>query len=145
MGGLFSKKSKTNKRGVQVSAQDRAVLDLKVQRDKLRQYQKRVVSVIAQEVIYAKQALSDGKRAKALLLLKKKKHQETLLRNTEQQMANIEEMVTTIEFKVIEADVLQGKCLFCPSDFPVYSSHVIAHMAGGFSILCRSQIRQCRS
>jgi hypothetical protein len=38
MGGLFSKKKKENK----VSQHDKAVLDLKVQRDKLKQYQKKV-------------------------------------------------------------------------------------------------------
>jgi DNA topoisomerase IA len=39
MGGLFS--SSANKKPQRVSSHDKAVLDLKVQRDKLTQYQKK--------------------------------------------------------------------------------------------------------
>jgi hypothetical protein len=41
MGGLFSKKKKPT-----VNQHDRAVLDLKVQRDKLKQYQTKVSWII---------------------------------------------------------------------------------------------------
>ena len=48
MGGLVSKQhaaaAPQPKRPAAISPQDRAVLDLKIQRDKLKQYAKRVIS-----------------------------------------------------------------------------------------------------
>jgi charged multivesicular body protein 6 len=44
MGNLVASKQK------KVSAQDKAILDLKVQRDKLKQYQKRIQVVLTKEV-----------------------------------------------------------------------------------------------
>ncbi|XP_072311981.1 charged multivesicular body protein 6 [Eucyclogobius newberryi] len=103
MGNLFGKKKRTR-----VTEQDKAVLQLKQQRDKLRQYQKRINLQLEKERTFAKQLLKDGKKEKALLLLKKKRYQEQLLDKTENQISNLEQMVQDLEFAQIEMKVLEG-------------------------------------
>uniref|UniRef100_U3KDM1 Charged multivesicular body protein 6 n=1 Tax=Ficedula albicollis TaxID=59894 RepID=U3KDM1_FICAL len=87
---------------------DRAVLQLKQQRDKLRQYQKRLSLGLERERALARQLLRDGKKEKAMLLLKKKRYQEQLLDKTENQISNLERMVQDIEFTQIEMKVIEG-------------------------------------
>lgn len=45
---------------------------------------------------------------RALLLLKKKRYQEKLLQNTDQQLANMERLAADIEFAQIELQVVDG-------------------------------------
>uniref|UniRef100_A0A8C1I1D2 Charged multivesicular body protein 6b n=2 Tax=Cyprinus carpio TaxID=7962 RepID=A0A8C1I1D2_CYPCA len=116
MGNLFGKKKATR-----VTEQDRAVLgsvlmqtdkstpkQLKQQRDKLKQYQKKITLQMEKERQLAKQLLNDGKKEKALLLLKKKRYQNQLLDKTENQISNLERMVQDIEFAQIEMKVFEG-------------------------------------
>ncbi|XP_017338642.1 charged multivesicular body protein 6 [Ictalurus punctatus] len=103
MGNIFGKKKRSR-----VTEQDRAVLQLKQQRDKLKQYQKRITLQLGKERQLAKQLLHDGKKEKALLLLKKKRFQEQLLDKTENQISNLERMVQDIEFAQIEMKVIEG-------------------------------------
>ncbi|CAO3684914.1 unnamed protein product [Rhizopus stolonifer] len=91
-----------------ITSHDKAVLDLKVQRDKLKKYQKNINIVINKEVEAAKLALSQGNKKKALLALKKKKYQEQLLEKTDQQLVNLEELTNSIEYAVVEKQVLEG-------------------------------------
>ncbi|XP_053562560.1 charged multivesicular body protein 6 [Bombina bombina] len=103
MGNLF-----TRKRRSRVTEQDKAVLQLKQQRDKLKQYQKRITLQLQREREVAKQLLHDGKKEKAKLLLKKKRYQEQLLEKTDNQISNLEKMVEDIEFAQIELKVIEG-------------------------------------
>ncbi|RXN02168.1 Charged multivesicular body protein 6 [Acipenser ruthenus] len=103
MGNIFGRKRLTR-----VTEQDRAVLQLKQQRDKLKQYQKRINLHLEKERLLARQLLRDGKKPKALLLLKKKRYQEQLLDKTENQISNLERMVQDIEFAQIEMKVIEG-------------------------------------
>ncbi|OXB54670.1 hypothetical protein ASZ78_013486 [Callipepla squamata] len=57
MGNLFGRK-----RRIRVTEQDRAVLQLKQQRDKLRQYQKRLSLGLERERALARQLLTEGKK-----------------------------------------------------------------------------------
>ncbi|CAH1794357.1 unnamed protein product [Owenia fusiformis] len=104
MGSLFSKKKPESR----VTEQDKAILQLKQQRDKLKQYQKKVQVQLEKERALAKQLLSDGKKEKAKLLLRKKRFAEGLLTKTDGQLDNIERMVHDIEFAQIEAKVVEG-------------------------------------
>ncbi|EMP39299.1 Charged multivesicular body protein 6 [Chelonia mydas] len=83
-------------------------LQLKQQRDKLKQYQKRITLNLERERAVARQLLRNGKKEKAKLLLKKKRYQEQLLDKTENQISNLERMVQDIEFTQIEMKVIEG-------------------------------------
>ncbi|CAJ0920868.1 18962_t:CDS:10 [Entrophospora sp. SA101] len=87
---------------------DRAILDLKVQRDKLKQYQKKIKVVADKETEIAKKALSQGNKRTALLALRKKKYQQQLLEKTDTQLFNLEELTQSIEFALVEKDVFAG-------------------------------------
>ncbi|CAJ1075168.1 charged multivesicular body protein 6-like [Xyrichtys novacula] len=104
MGNVFGRKSRPSR----VTDQDKAILQLKQQRDKLKQYQKRITLQLEKERLLAKQLLKDGKRERALLLLKKKRYQDQLLDKTENQISNLERMVQDIEFMQIEMKVIEG-------------------------------------
>jgi len=104
MGALFSK----NKPKSRVTEQDKAVLQLKTQRDKLKQYQKKIQNNLAKERELAKTLLKDGKKDRALLLLKKKRAQENMLAKTDTQLDNIEQLCGSLEFAQIESKVVEG-------------------------------------
>lgn len=78
MGNLFAKKTPKSR----VTEQDKAVLQLKTQRDKLKQYQKKIQNNLDKEREMAKKLIKEGKKDRALLLLKKKRAQESMLAKT---------------------------------------------------------------
>lgn len=108
MGGLFSKRKPKAKAPPAINAQDRAKLDLKVQRDKLTQYQKRINAVIERETAVARQLLAAGKKNRAILALKKKRYQEQMLSKSESMLTSIQEMITGLEFAQMEKQVFEG-------------------------------------
>jgi charged multivesicular body protein 6 len=81
---------------------------LKLQRDKLRQYQRRIEGILVAEQEAARQALAAGNKQRALLALRRRKYQDSLLVQTDQQLATLQELVQSIEFARIEKDVLYG-------------------------------------
>ncbi|EHA17757.1 charged multivesicular body protein 6 [Aspergillus awamori] len=91
-----------------ISAQDRAILDLKNQRDKLHQYQKRITVLTDRETEIAKQCLARDDRKRALLALRRKKYQESLLDKTDKQLEQLEQLTGQIEFALVQKDVLFG-------------------------------------
>ncbi|XP_024409690.1 charged multivesicular body protein 6 isoform X2 [Desmodus rotundus] len=103
MGNLFGRKKQSR-----VTEQDKAILQLKQQRDKLKQHQKRVAQQLERERGIARQLLRDGKKERAKLLLKKKRYREQLLDKAENQITSLETMVQSIEFAQIETKVLEG-------------------------------------
>ncbi|XP_043936821.1 charged multivesicular body protein 6 isoform X2 [Protopterus annectens] len=103
MGNIFGRKKRSR-----VTEQDKAILQLKQQRDKLKQYQKKIGLQLEKERELARQLLRDGKKEKAKYLLKKKRCQEQLLDKTENQISNLEQMVQDIEFTQIEMKVIEG-------------------------------------
>jgi charged multivesicular body protein 6 len=81
---------------------------MKIQRDKLQQYQKRVKVVTDRETEIARQCLRDGNKSKALLALRRKKYQESLLAKTDQQLAQLETLTSDVEFALVQKDVVFG-------------------------------------
>ncbi|KAL7285129.1 hypothetical protein ACG7TL_000221 [Trametes sanguinea] len=81
---------------------------LKLQRDKVRQYQKKIQAVLDREHEIAKQQLAAGNKDRALIALRKRKYQESLLLKTDTQLENLEKLVSTIEFSLVEVSVLHG-------------------------------------
>lgn len=105
MGGLFSKQKKPQSR---ITEQDKAILQLKQQRDKLKQYQKRIELSLEKDRELAKKCLATGRKDRARMLLRKKKYQEKLLTNTDSQLENLEKLASDIEFAQVERQVLDG-------------------------------------
>ncbi|KAH1842228.1 Vacuolar protein sorting-associated protein 20 [Aspergillus fumigatus] len=91
-----------------ISSQDRAILDLKNQRDKLRQYQKRITVLTDRETAIARECLARDDRRRALLALRRKKYQETLLSKTDAQLEQLEHLTSQVEFSLVQKDVLFG-------------------------------------
>ncbi|PKY00912.1 hypothetical protein P168DRAFT_293293 [Aspergillus campestris IBT 28561] len=91
-----------------ISAQDRAILDLKNQRDKLRQYQRRITGLTDRETEIAKKCLAQNDRRRALLALRRKKYQESLLAKTDSQLETLEKLVNDVEFALVQKSVLLG-------------------------------------
>ncbi|KAK4987071.1 Vacuolar protein sorting-associated protein 20 [Elasticomyces elasticus] len=91
-----------------ITAQDRAILDMKNQRDKLHEYQKRITVITSREKEIAKECLAKGDKKRALLALRRKKYQESLLTKTDQQLAQLEILTSDVEFALVQKDVLFG-------------------------------------
>uniref|UniRef100_A0A1Y1KLQ6 Uncharacterized protein n=1 Tax=Photinus pyralis TaxID=7054 RepID=A0A1Y1KLQ6_PHOPY len=104
MGIIFGKR----KHASRVTEQDKAVLQLKQQRDKLKQYQKKIELALAKDRELAKQLLTEGKKDRAKLLLRKKRYQEQLLERTDGQLENLERMTHDLEFAQVEVQVING-------------------------------------
>lgn len=81
---------------------------MKNQRDKLRQYQKKIRVVTDRETEIAKECLKSGQKDKALLALRKKKYQESLLTQTDQQLEQLEKLTSNVEFALVQKDVVFG-------------------------------------
>ncbi|MCJ1329896.1 Vacuolar protein sorting-associated protein 20 [Thelotrema lepadinum] len=86
----------------------RAILDLKIQRDKIQQYQKKLMKVTDRETEIAKQCLRNGQKSRALLALRRKKFQESLLAKTDLQLEQLQRLVTDVEFASVQTAVLYG-------------------------------------
>lgn len=104
MGAIFGKQKVKSR----VTEQDRAILQLKQQRDKLKVYQKRILSTLDRDTEIARKLLRDGKKDRARLILRKKKYQEQLLITTDGQLENLEKLTQDLEFAVVETQVLDG-------------------------------------
>ena len=98
----------SKKKESRITDQDKAILNLKKQRDQLKQYQKKIQGVLEKEKELAKQLLKEGKKDRAKLLLRKKKFQEGLLVKTDGQLDNLERLVQDLEFSQVEQQVLDG-------------------------------------
>jgi Snf7 protein len=81
---------------------------MKVQRDKLQQYQKKITVIAARETEIARECLRRGDKKKALVALRRKKYQESLLANTDGQLERLEVLVNDVEFAKVQKDVLYG-------------------------------------
>ncbi|EFA09032.1 charged multivesicular body protein 6-B isoform X2 [Tribolium castaneum] len=104
MGIIFGKKKPVSR----ITQQDKAVLQLKQQRDKLKQYQKRIELSLASDRELAKKLLNKGQKERAKLLLRKKRFQESLLQKTDNQLDNLERLTHDIEFAQVEVEVVNG-------------------------------------
>ncbi|ODQ58241.1 hypothetical protein WICANDRAFT_24485, partial [Wickerhamomyces anomalus NRRL Y-366-8] len=91
-----------------VTAQDKAILQVKLQKDKLLKYQKKSNLLLKSETEQIKTYLRQNDKRSAKVLLKRTKYQETLLENVSSQIMNLENMIQNIEFKLVEKEFLKG-------------------------------------
>lgn len=81
---------------------------MKNQRDKLHQYQRRITVLTSLETDIAKRMLAKGDKPRALLALRRKKYQESLLSKTDAQLEQLEQLTSTVEFTLVQKDVIFG-------------------------------------
>lgn len=81
---------------------------MKNQRDKLHQYQRRITVLTDRETAIAKEMLAKGNKDKALLALRRKKYQESLLAKTDAQLEQLEKLTSSVEFALVQKDVVFG-------------------------------------
>jgi hypothetical protein len=81
---------------------------MKNQRDKLRQYQKRITILTDREKAIAKECLAKGDTNRAKLALRRKKYQEGLIQKTDAQLAQLEQLTSDVEFALVQKDVIYG-------------------------------------
>jgi len=105
MGSWLSKKPKKESR---ITEQDRATLQLKQQRDKIKQYCRKINVNLGKEREVARVLLKNGRKEKAILLLRKKRFQEHLLEQADGLLNNIEQMIGDIETAQLQIDVVQS-------------------------------------
>ena len=103
-----SKRKGPSTNNVQVSDHDKAVHTLLVQRKRLKVYQTKAVESSLEQERIAKECLKAGQKRAALLALKRKKYQESLLSSSENMLLRLEEMINTLEYTAIEKQVLDG-------------------------------------
>ncbi|CAL1688148.1 unnamed protein product [Lasius platythorax] len=104
MGIFFAKKKQASR----VTEQDKAILQVKQTRDKIKQYQRKIEQSLEKERLLAKELLKNGRKDRALLLLRKKKYQEQVLSRADGQLENLERMVHDLEFAQVEMKVVDG-------------------------------------
>ena len=81
---------------------------MKNQRDKLHQYQQRITVITDRETAIAKECLARGDKAKALLALRRKKFQDSLLAKTDAQLETLEQLTSNVEFSLVQKDIIYG-------------------------------------
>ncbi|UJR35496.1 hypothetical protein I4U23_028250 [Adineta vaga] len=107
MGNIFGKKPKPSKQPA-ITEQDRAILQLKQQRDRLTQNRRRIESQLDREREVAKQLLKNGHKDRALLLLRKKKMLESQMDKSENILENVERMTHDLEFAQVQVNVVNS-------------------------------------
>ncbi|KAH3681863.1 hypothetical protein WICPIJ_007169 [Wickerhamomyces pijperi] len=98
----------TSSSSPRINSQDKAIFQLKLQKDKLKQYERRTTQLINSETLQVKLLLREGRKDAAKTLLKRSKYQATLLENVNNQILNLDNLIHNIEFKIIEKEFLKG-------------------------------------
>lgn len=104
MGNLFG----VRKRAPKVTEQDKAIFQLKQQRDNIKIYQRRTENELAASKALATKLYNDNKIDRALIILRRKKCMEEILQRTDQQLETLEGLVNDIEFSQIQVSVVEG-------------------------------------
>ncbi|VDK20718.1 unnamed protein product [Taenia asiatica] len=91
-----------------VTEHDKAVLQLKQQRDELKRYSRRINNSIEKDTATIKELVSRKQKQRALLLLKKKKYQEKLLEQSEQHLTTVEGLINDLEFAQVQVQVVES-------------------------------------
>jgi charged multivesicular body protein 6 len=81
---------------------------MKNQRDALHKYQRRITVLTDRETEIAKALLAKGDKPRALLALRRKKYQQSLLEKTDGQLEQLEKLTSSVEFALVQKDVVFG-------------------------------------
>lgn len=91
-----------------INKTDQAIFKLKLQRDSLIKYNTNLGLLLNKDIDQAKIALGKNDKQRALLFLKKKKAHLELLGKTLNQIDTLEELISNIQFKLIEKDFVKS-------------------------------------
>ncbi|KAL1754696.1 Snf7-domain-containing protein [Schizophyllum commune] len=92
-----------------ITAQDKAILEYASRRDgSLTSLSGQIQTILDREHAIAKTHLANGQKDRAIIALRRRKYQESLLVKTDGQLENLEQLVSTIEFSLVEVSVLHG-------------------------------------
>ena len=91
-----------------ISSHDKSILQLKIQRDKLKAYQKQLLIIQSKQVEIAQHFISINNIPRAKLALKLKKHHQILIENTDLQLLNLLELTSQLENAVLNKKILEG-------------------------------------
>jgi hypothetical protein len=94
--------------GGQITAQDKAVLDLKNARDRLKKYTARLHEDEKRLQERALKCMKAGNKSNALLLMKVKKKKAQEAESVEKQLLSVYSMVSTIEWETQQMDVIKA-------------------------------------
>ncbi|KAG7381402.1 3-hydroxymethyl-3-methylglutaryl-CoA lyase [Phytophthora pseudosyringae] len=92
----------------QVTSKDKAILDLKNARDRLKKYQARLDIEASQLHDSAKRLLQAGKRDRAKLALKLKKYKEQQMHQADEHLIQVLGMLDTVEWETQQLQVFEG-------------------------------------
>ncbi|CAF0817012.1 unnamed protein product [Didymodactylos carnosus] len=84
------------------------VRQLKQQRDRLKQYKRRIQTQLEKEREVAIELIKNGRKDRALLLLRKKRMLEAQLNKSEGILDNVEQLVHELEFAQVEVNVVNS-------------------------------------
>lgn len=98
---------------VQITDNDRAILQLKRSKDEIHKFTRRTDQLIVVERAKLKQMIKENpdkykKDAKVRFLLKRIHYQDHLLQQALEQLINLENLVSTLEFKLVEIQFVKG-------------------------------------
>ena len=103
MGGLFGK----GKKSAKLNTDEKAMLDCKLARDKIKQYIKRLEKNAALKKEKSKEALKAKNKDRARMLLKQSKMYSEQIKSADGQLNMIEDQISALETAFIQRDCLK--------------------------------------
>lgn len=98
---------------VQITENDRAILQLKRSKDEIHKFTRKTDQLIGTERERLKHMIKDNPKGykndrKVRFLLKRIHYQDHLLQQASEQLINLENLVSTLEFKLVEVQFIKG-------------------------------------
>lgn len=103
-----SHKEKNKNNQIDQDKIDQAILDLKVTRDQLRQYQKQQERCQQVELEKARELVKSGQKERARIVLKQKKAREIYISNAEHMIEGIESQINNVQTKQMEINMIEN-------------------------------------
>eukprot|EP00929_Paragymnodinium_shiwhaense_P121499 TRINITY_DN9375_c0_g1_i1.p1 TRINITY_DN9375_c0_g1~~TRINITY_DN9375_c0_g1_i1.p1 ORF type:complete len:289 (+),score=105.02 TRINITY_DN9375_c0_g1_i1:164-1030(+) len=97
-----------NNAAANVTDDDRAMLDIKVQRDQLLGHKRRFERQLAKDEEAARSLVASGKKTLAMVALRKKKQHQQLVVDVEQHLLKLEELLDNIEMAKIQKETVDA-------------------------------------
>ena len=91
-----------------LSDHDRAILELKRQKDRLHRYTLQLDTLSQREADTAKQLIRDGKKERAKLVLQRRRYQLSMRDKAESQLLNVEQLTSAIEWAAVSQKVFHA-------------------------------------